>query len=241
MKLFAYIASRRHSKSNTLKVFEILLSEIIKQNKSVKIETTVCTPDQLGLLSCQGCLHCFNYGNCPLDTQDSFDIIKNNILKSDIIILGTPVYAATVSGDMKVFIDRLSYWLHLMPLAGKIGIGIVTASSNSVLETSSYLKRIIETLGLCFVNNISCTVDSPRMLESNAFITNTIPQYAKEVSEYIMGRKIDCSPFQDKLYRMFREIYNLPGKVDNAEINYWQNKGVYETYSEYLDAIQQRN
>ncbi len=53
---------------------------------------------------CRGCWICSKSGRCCI--KDDFENIFNKILEADVIILGSPVYWANISGVMKNFFDR---------------------------------------------------------------------------------------------------------------------------------------
>lgn len=54
---------------------------------------------------CQGCGACRATGECVM--PDDMDRIVASIQQSEVIVLGSPVYAWQVSGQTKVFMDRL--------------------------------------------------------------------------------------------------------------------------------------
>lgn len=54
---------------------------------------------------CRGCGTCRATGECVM--QDDMDRVVESIQKSDVIVLGSPIYAWQVSGNTKVFMDRL--------------------------------------------------------------------------------------------------------------------------------------
>ncbi len=66
-------------------------------------------------LNYKGCISCFvcktkggkNYGKCAV--QDDLVPIFSRIEVSDAIILGSPIYYGTVSGEMKSFMERLLF------------------------------------------------------------------------------------------------------------------------------------
>ena len=239
MKFFSYIGTRNKQSSNTLKLLSFYIDEVKKQNPTMDISMASYSASDFQILCCKGCVTCFNKGFCPLDKIDSFKKVKDDIISSDVVILGSPVYAASVSGDMKIFIDRLSYWLHLMPLTGKIGVMLITASGNSVIETSSYLNRIMESWGLAVVSNLLCTVDSPKMLNSPQFKEITIPQHVDILSKYMYGKPITPSAYQEKYFKVLQSTYDMPTAIDNAEVVYWKENGMlsYKNYTDYLDSI----
>lgn len=52
-----------------------------------------------------GCFACKGRGNCVF-TKDNFAEIFSSMVKTDGIILGSPVYSADVSAKMKAFLER---------------------------------------------------------------------------------------------------------------------------------------
>ncbi|GAB4417181.1 MAG: flavodoxin family protein [Thermodesulfovibrionales bacterium] len=54
---------------------------------------------------CRGCFHCRPTGECI--QKDEMDTLINAIQQSSIVVVGSPVYMGHVSGQMKVFMDRL--------------------------------------------------------------------------------------------------------------------------------------
>lgn len=53
---------------------------------------------------CYGCGFCMEKGKCWI--EDDHRAIVNKLLSADGIILGSPVYFAHVTGQMKTFLDR---------------------------------------------------------------------------------------------------------------------------------------
>lgn len=239
MKIFSYIGSPQGRESNTYKLTKQILDKLIEITSS-EVEYEILTPRELQLKHCCGCKNCFSKGSCHLDKVDSFDKIKDKLINADMIIFGSPVYAGTVTSDMKLFIDRLSYWLHLLTLVGKPGISIVTASGNSYRETSSYLKRIMQILGMEVVGNIICTIDAPRMIDDPHFINESIPAYAELLNQYIEGHKeVKSTEFHEKYFQYLKNAYSIPYDIDHAELNYWKKSGYlnFDNYEQLLEFI----
>lgn len=53
---------------------------------------------------CTGCIHCGYEGQCILN--DDMDIIRDEILKSDMLVFVTPLYYYGMSAQLKTCIDR---------------------------------------------------------------------------------------------------------------------------------------
>lgn len=58
----------------------------------------------LKLNPCMACYGCRGTGKCV--QKDSMEEILEKMIKADVILLSTPVYFYSLSGQMKVFIDR---------------------------------------------------------------------------------------------------------------------------------------
>jgi multimeric flavodoxin WrbA len=66
-------------------------------------------------LNFKGCTSCFScrtkgsksYGKCAM--QDDLTPVLKNIEESDALILGSPIYLGTVTGEMKSFLERLIF------------------------------------------------------------------------------------------------------------------------------------
>lgn len=54
---------------------------------------------------CHGCYGCADGGHCV--QKDDFNDILDLVMKANVIVLATPVYFYSMSGQLKVFIDRL--------------------------------------------------------------------------------------------------------------------------------------
>ncbi|WP_048152952.1 flavodoxin family protein [Methanolacinia paynteri] len=64
------------------------------------------------LQPCRGCLSCFSKGEekCPI--HDEALVIRDRLMGADAVIFASPVYGLNVTGLMKNFVDRFSYFFH---------------------------------------------------------------------------------------------------------------------------------
>ena len=232
MRVFTYTASYRKD-SNTERIIDLIIN-LIREKESVIEYRHSAKCDHIH--ECIGCENCFKNGLCVLDKTDAMGKIKSELFDSDVILLGSPVYAAMVSGNMKKLIDRLSYYLHTFFFRGKLIIPILSASGNSLLDTNAYIKKIAESWGGIVPFSILFTVDAPNMLEMPAFMQDVLPGYADEIIEYVVnGKKKRASEYQEKYYLQLKRFYSLPG--DDAERMYWRESGLldYTSFQEVLD------
>jgi multimeric flavodoxin WrbA len=79
------------------------------------------------ILPCDGCGACWKTKKCPID--DDLEKVIDEMIESDAILVGSPVYYGTVSPQMKAFIDRSGELLGSRghPLKDKIGGALAVA------------------------------------------------------------------------------------------------------------------
>jgi multimeric flavodoxin WrbA len=102
----------------------------------------------------KGCISCFackkigdkHYGRCA--TKDGLTPILQKILEVDALILGTPVYFGTETGEMRSFLERLLFPFltytpdHASIFPGKLRVGLVYTMNipETALPTYNYDK-----------------------------------------------------------------------------------------------------
>jgi len=107
MKIMAFNGSPR-KKNNTATLLEHALKGAASRGATTELI-------HLYDLDYKGCISCFacktiggkSYGRCAV--QDDLTPVFSRIEASDAIILGSPIYYGTVSGEMKSFMERLLF------------------------------------------------------------------------------------------------------------------------------------
>ena len=104
MRLIAINGSPRE-RGNT----SILIGKLFEELNDVDIETREINVGSKHFRGCVACGGCWKNKNkkCIIKSDELNDIIEE-LLDADAIVLGSPVYCADVSGQMKTFIDRVS-------------------------------------------------------------------------------------------------------------------------------------
>lgn len=233
LKVFAFIGSRRTG--NTLAAARLFLDAMQAQMQQ-PIDITLYTAADLNPAPCLGCASCFSTGKCVRDPSDHFGDIREQMLAADLIVLASPVYAHGVSGDMKIFIDRISSWLHLFRLAGKKSVVISTSSNNGNEIVNSYLVKMLEYLGTEVIADLSVTVDGPRMLEDKMFLNAVLPDIARRAAGKLAAGGFSSSPRQEGYFKMMRQAHLNNSK--GYESVYWHESKLcsYESLNEYIHA-----
>ena len=100
----------------------------------------------LKIEACIACESCALTGQCVFN--DDFHSLYNRMLGADGIVLGSPVYIDHVTGQLKVFIDRLADAIHYQGLFGKYGCAVSTTWTSGGEQVISYLNHVLNYLGV---------------------------------------------------------------------------------------------
>ena len=235
MKKIISLIGSRSKKSNTANLSNIFVENLCKKNPSEKFVYELIQPEQWNLLPCFSCNECFTKGFCANDRNDDMTSIKEKLLAADVIIWGSPVYAMHVSGDTKHLVDRLSMWTHTMPLIGKYGVTLSTASSNNGDKVISYLGDIMEYMGLqvimqlnSFVRAGEPRIDRRDMLDElmSESIIKLSDALFKGVSLPVSERLRSYYSGQSKYYTYNKKMSKLyPETIPNGKQLVWEKQG----------------
>jgi len=100
VKVLGFLGSPR-SEGSTRTIVESVLAGASSRGA----ETELYMLNELNFKGCQGCRKCKQEGAC--DLKDDMTPIYGEILSSDVMVIGSPVYMAYVTGQTKLFLDRL--------------------------------------------------------------------------------------------------------------------------------------
>lgn len=229
MKKIITILGTININGNTFKTVENFLNLFSDE----QFEKEIIFLSDYNIRICLGCNNCFFRGICPLDSQDDMPKIKKKLQEADIIILASPVYIRNISSLMKVFLDRIAYWTHLMKLKGKIGVVISTTAQSGIDEVTSYLFYLMSHLGITVVGTICYCFNYDKHLNKQIeHVYNNIldiergiiPMYTNTLTESIF-----------LLFKnLYMNIYN--NNATNVEARYWKMHNFFE-YNNLIDII----
>nr|WP_288828630.1 NAD(P)H-dependent oxidoreductase [uncultured Clostridium sp.] len=183
---------------------------------------------------CKGCGICFQKSEllCPC-REDEIGMIKEKMKKADAVIISSPVYAYQVTGQMKKFIDRLSYLFHRQELCGKPVLLVITTDGGGSKQVYKYLKMTVSGWAMDLVGDIQ--IISPMYFENRE--PKGVFKYNKRTFEKGQKKIKDLSK---KLYEKMSQrnkktltyydifLFNcLRSKIytSDADRIYWKEKG----------------
>jgi len=107
---------------------EILVKEAIAGATEAGAVAEMITLRDKDIKPCDGCRGCDKTGKCHI--KDDMEPIYQKILDADGLIFGSPVYFWSISGQGKVFMDRLVCLHRKNLLRNKVG-GVIAVASSS--------------------------------------------------------------------------------------------------------------
>jgi len=157
MKILAIHGSPRAIRSTTRQLARFVLEGAAEAGAETEmidlcdLRVTPCT-------ACEGCL--FN-GICVFD--DDVPALVARMKEADGIIFASPVYIDNVSGQMKVFFDRLADAIHYQLLSNKYGCSVATTHTSGGDEIVAYQNHVLNYLGVVSVGGISVATGGDAM------------------------------------------------------------------------------
>ncbi|MDR2179245.1 MAG: flavodoxin family protein [Synergistaceae bacterium] len=82
-----------------------LIDEAVKGARSAGAEVKIYDLNADGVKGCQGCFYCRSHEGCA--TKDYLQPMYEDIKQSDAVIFSSPIYFYDVTGQVKMWIDRL--------------------------------------------------------------------------------------------------------------------------------------
>lgn len=130
MKIIGIVGSPRMGNTETM------VRRGIEGVRDAGAEVEIILLRELSLKMCDGCLSCDETGICHFD--DGMKEITEKLVNADGYIIGTPARWSLLSGNLKVFFDRLNPLAVSEKLKGK-KVGIMAVGQSSPEDGESIL------------------------------------------------------------------------------------------------------
>jgi len=149
MKIVAIHGSPRTTRSITRQ----LASLVLEGAAEAGAETEMIDLCDLRVTPCTACEGCSINGICVF--EDDVPTLVERMKDADGIIFASPVYIDNVSGQMKIFFDRLADAIHYQVLAGKYGCSVATTHTSGGDQIVAYQNHVLNYLGVITVGGVS--------------------------------------------------------------------------------------
>jgi multimeric flavodoxin WrbA len=149
MKILAIHGSPHTTRSTTRKLAAFVLDGAAEAGA----ETEMIDLCDLRVTPCTACEGCSFSGICVYD--DDVPALVERMKEADGFVFASPVYIDNVSGQTKVFFDRLADVIHYQLLTGKSGCSVATTHTSGGDEVVAYMNHVLNYLGVIAVGGLS--------------------------------------------------------------------------------------
>ena len=149
MKILAINGSPRTVLSNTHRLTQF----VVEGATDAGAETEMIDLCDLRVTPCTACEGCSFNGICVF--EDDVPALVARMREADGIVFASPVYIDNVSGQMKIFFDRLADAIHYQILAGKFGCSVATTHTSGGDGVVAYQNHVLNYLAIVSVGGIS--------------------------------------------------------------------------------------
>ena len=126
---------------------ELLLNEVLKELDSAGWKTELVKVGGTAIRGCVACRKCYeNKDNQCIMKKDGFNNIYAKMSQADAIILGSPVYFADVSADLKALIERAGYVANAndQAFSGKLGAAVVAVRRGGATHAYDTINHLFQ-------------------------------------------------------------------------------------------------
>jgi multimeric flavodoxin WrbA len=176
MKILAIHGSPHTTRSTTRK----LAGYVLEGAAEAGAETEMIDLCDFRVSPCTACEGCSFNGICVY--EDDVPALVERMKEADGIVFASPVYIDNISGQMKIFFDRLADAIHYQLLAGKFGCSVATTHTSGGDEVVAYQNHVLNYLGVMAVGGLSVAT------EGNAETVD-----AAEGDARVLGKKLACA------------------------------------------------
>ena len=174
------ISGSPRKKGGTTEIIGSLVRELEKSSISLlKVKSVLLSKTKIR--PCRACLKCKKEGHCVVQSDDWSDI-AGQMLKSDVIIIGSPVYFHDVSGPVKNLIDRSYSLWHKKLLKGKKVIPVAVCHEVGEDRTLDTMKIWAQAHDMKLVKSVSGHGAGPSAVIKNPETRELIQEAVKSLT-----------------------------------------------------------
>ena len=198
------IAGSARKGSNT----EILLDIALEEAKQYGVNVSKISLIGKSIGPCDGCGKCHKSGKCVL--QDDMQEIYQQMLSADGILWTTPVYFWSMTGQMKIVMDR-TYALTFpkLQLVNKVGGAIIVAGSRGCMNTANIFHMYFRYNSMFFAESVTAYASGKGDIKNNQFATMASKEIIHQMISIIKTQSKYPDEYQMPLHRFVKEKYDL--------------------------------
>jgi multimeric flavodoxin WrbA len=221
MKVIALVGSAR--KMGTYKAAKKFMHNL---QSFGDIEYEIISMSDYRLEVCKGCKLCFEKGEefCPL--KDDRNKLIEKMKNSDGVVFASPNYSFNVSGQMKIFLDRLGFVFHRPCFFGKVFTGIVVQGIYGGNKITSYFNFIGKGLGFRIVKGCCLTFLEPPTDKDQKISDRILEKHSKKFYSSLIKDELSVPTFFElMIFRMGRTSIRLMLDDSKRDYTYYNQNG----------------
>ncbi|MFD2386801.1 flavodoxin family protein [Enterococcus rivorum] len=102
-------------------------------------------PQDFKIRPCIGCQQCFIRTRCV--QKDDLSLLQEKILSADLFVIASPVYLHYMTADLKLILEKSSWWAHTLRLQGMPVVILSTCGTNGHHTVINALSQIMNFMG----------------------------------------------------------------------------------------------
>jgi multimeric flavodoxin WrbA len=215
---------------NTSLMIEMLRPTLVQEG----FEMEVIHLAELDIRYCTGCGFCMEKGKCWID--DDHRQATEKLLAARGIILASPVYFLSVTGQMKTFLDRSLAFGHKPRSTWKPGLAVSVSAGLGETDVAGYLAFLLRTYGAFSIGTLTAMAVQPGAFWGKEAVEARAVDLARDLARAV--RENRRYPATDRDLRFYQYMGNLVQSqketVMKHDFKHWQEQGLYEGFSAYI-------
>lgn len=216
-------------KGSTYNCVKLLLSYV--QDNDLELKEYFLPKDMPHF--CCSCFSCFMNGEETCPHYKEMKPIVQALDNSDLIILSSPSYVCSASGQMKALLDHLGYrWMPHRPhqdMFHKTGLVISTAAGAGTKSTNKVMKKSLVYWGVKKVYSYGANVGAMSWEAVNAKkkkkIEIQLGKVAKKVQRTVKNSKENSPNIFTKMLFYLMKMAQKNNTWNITDRNHWKNNG----------------
>lgn len=229
MKNILVISGSHKKKGTGISLVEMFKSNF--NNANYFFETIHLS--ELDIKYCIGCTACFKVSGDVCPCKDDVKSIVHKMEKADGIIFVSPIYGMNISGQLKTFLDRITYTYHRPTFIAKPVIFFASADVGGIGLVGKYMKYILDAMGMRTVSTFG--VLAKPFKNNEKYRAESLTKLEKIYRDFLieLNRTEMPKPSFSELFHFTKwQAKNRYSKdIYPADYKYWNDNGWFE--SEY--------
>jgi NAD(P)H-dependent FMN reductase len=189
------------------------------------VESEVVRLGDHQLKPCIGCKQCFQHGEASCPLKDDRDILIAKMEASDGVVFASPSYLFQVTGTMKTFLDRLSFFGHRPRFFGKTFTSIVTQGLPFDAKIGKYLNLVGSCFGYKTVAGSRITALDPMTEKEERAVDDLLQKHATRFHKSLTVKELPApSLVMLAGFRIGRTTMSLEQDEKSYDYRYYREK-----------------